>query len=235
MRGFGRTLLACTAMLAVAACADSTTSPSARPTHALSPANRPSLSVSAADLFGGYRTTTFTVTSKGGSFEIGNLYTVTFPANSVCDPITSGYGPSTWNSSCATLADGQSITVTATYGFHHGGPVVDFSPALRFNPSTTVTISSGLYAPLLVAFRSYWLGHPAALDWLGIYYTPDLGATDITDAASDSTLRTYVNLTTGQVWRRVKHFSGYSIATGEPCTPSPDNPDCVDQSPIIQQ
>src|SRR6478672_7006683 len=85
-------------------------------------------------LFGGPRSTTFTVTAAGGSFDVG-MFTVNFPANSVCDPTASSYGPGTWDSACQTLGDGQSITVKATYGFTlGGGPVVDFSPALRFNP-----------------------------------------------------------------------------------------------------
>ena len=63
--------------------------------------------------FGGSRSTTFTVTAAGGSFDVG-MFTVNFPANSICDPNTSGYGPGTWDSPCNTLADGQSVTVTAT-------------------------------------------------------------------------------------------------------------------------
>lgn len=235
MRGYSRIVVACFVALGAAACSDSATSPSA-PTRQLSPSNRPSLTLAPGVMFGGARTTTFTVTSNGGSFNIGGLYTVNFPANSVCDPSVSSYGPGTWDDSCTTLGAGQSVTITATYGFTFGGPVVDFAPALRFNPNTNVTISTGLYAPLLTAFKSYWLANPSALHWLGIYYTPNFGHTTVTDGAFDSSLVTHVNLTTGQIWRRVKHFSGYSVSTGEPCTPSPDNPDCVDDGgPQIQQ
>jgi hypothetical protein len=187
-------------------------------------------------LFGGPRTTTFTITAAGGSFDAG-VFTVNFPANSVCDPTSSTYGPGTWDSPCATLGDGQSVTVTATYGFTFGGgPVVDFSPALRFNPKTTVTISTDLYAPVLTYFRSYWLSNPDALRFFGMYYTPDFGATGFTDAGRDASLATHVNLTTGIVWRRVKHFSGYNISSGLPCDPSPDDPDCIDTGgPTIDQ
>ncbi len=234
MSGYSRSLLACFVALAAAACSDSATSPNS--SRELAASNRPSLTLSPNSVFAGDRTVTFDVTAAGGTFNIGGMYAVTFPANSVCDPNTSGYGPGTWDTSCTTLAAGQSVTITATYGFQFGGPVVDFSPALRFNPNTNVTISSGLYAPLLTAFRSYWLANPSSLHWLGIYYTPDLGQTLITDGAFDSSLRTHVNLTTGIIWRRVKHFSGYNLATGQPCTPSPDDPDCVDDGgPIIEQ
>jgi hypothetical protein len=45
-----------------------------------------------------------------------------------------------------------------------------------------------------------------------------------------------VNLTTGLVWRRVKHFSGYSVTSGLACDPSPGNPDCVDTGgPVVDQ
>ena len=195
---------------------------------------RPDLRPSA--LFGGLRSTTFTLTSAGGSFNVG-MFTVNFPANSVCDPKTSSYGPGTWDSACATLADGQSVTVTATYGFTlTGGPVVDFSPALRFNPATTVIISTDAYAPVLTYFKSYWLANPGALRYFGMYYTPDLGATAFTDAGLDISQATHVNLTTGLVWRRVKHFSGYNVSSGLPCDPSPDDPDCIDTGgPTIDQ
>lgn len=187
-------------------------------------------------LFGGFRSTTFTVTAAGGSFDAG-LFTVNFPANSVCDPKTSSYGPGTWDSPCNTLSDGQSVTVTATYGFVlGGGPVVDFSPALRFNPNTTVTLSTDVYAPVLTYFRSYWLSNPDALRFFGMYYTPDFGTTGFTDAGRDASLVTHVNLTTGLVWRRVKHFSGYNISSGLPCEPSPDDPDCIDDGgPDVHQ
>jgi len=49
-------------------------------------------------------------------------------------------------------------------------------------------------------------------------------------------IATHVNLTTGIVWRRVKHFSGYNISSGLPCDPSPDDPDCIDTGgPTIDQ
>jgi hypothetical protein len=222
------------AALTIGGCSEST-SPTTLPRGiSVGPDGRPDLRPSA--LFGGLRSTTFTLTSAGGSFDVG-MFTVSFPANSVCDPNTSSYGPGTWDSPCDTLDDGQSVTVTATYGFtFSGGPVVDFTPALRFNPKTTVTISTGAYAPVLTYFRNYFLNNPGALRYFGMYYTPDFGATAFTDAGRDNSQATHVNLTTGLVWRRVKHFSGYNISSGLPCDPSPDDPDCIDTGgPTIDQ
>jgi hypothetical protein len=69
-----------------------------------------------------------------------------------------------------------------------------------------------------------------------MYYTPDLGTSAYTDAGKDNSLITHVNLSTGFVWRRVKHFSGYNILTGLPCDPSPDDPNCIDDGgPSVEQ
>src|SRR5690242_16751207 len=122
------------ATLMIGACSEST-APTMPRGISVGPDGRPDLLPSG--LFGGPRSTTVTVTSAGGSFSAG-MFTVNFPANSVCDPKVSSYGTGTWDSPCATLGDGQSVTITATYGFTFtGGPVIDFSPALRFNPNTT--------------------------------------------------------------------------------------------------
>ena len=218
--------VAVVAALTIGGCSESTAPTSLPRGLSVGPNGRPDLRPVA--LFGGFRSTTFTVTAAGGSFDAG-MFTVNFPANSVCDPAASSYGPGTWDSECTTLGDGQSITVKATYGFTlSGGPVVDFSPALRFNPKTTVTISTDVYAPVLTFFRSYWLSNPDALRFFGMYYTPDFGTTGLTDAGRDASLVTHVNLTTGLVWRRIKHFSGYNVSSGLPCDPSPDDPDCID-------
>jgi len=237
MRGTLRTLIASVAAAVVAGCSDIATSPRDASTRAMSPGGAPALDINWSLWFSGYQTTTFTLTSAGGKFSVGNgLYTIAFPANSVCDPAVSSYGPGTWDQPCSTLQDGQSLTVTATYGFTNHGLSIDFSPALRFNPSTEVRISTGVYAPVLTTFASYFAAYPSTLHFLGIYYAPDLSSAGTTDAAFDSSLITHVNLSTGLVWRRIKHFSGYSIATGLPCDPSPDDPDCVDTGgPIVEQ
>jgi hypothetical protein len=203
----------------------------------LSPGGVPSLDFNPSLTWNSYRTTTFTLTADGGKFSTGDgLYTIVFPSNSVCDPDKSSYGPGTWDLPCATLETGRAITVTATYGFTNHGLSIDFSPALRFNPSKEVRISTGVYAPILTMFSSYFAANPSALHFLGIYYATDLSSAGTTDAAFDRSLTTHVNLTTGMVWRRIKHFSGYNVVSGLPCDPSPDDPDCVDGGgPLVEQ
>jgi hypothetical protein len=231
MQRFSRTLpIAGAAVLAVLSisCSESTTAPSGSGLRHVPASGTPSLDFNPGALFNGTRSTTFTVTSAGGLFQVGGLYFVNFPANSICDPATSTYGPGTWDDPCTTLADGQSVTITATYGFTANGLSVDFSPALRFNPNTRVIIATTAYANVLTTFSTYFANNPSSLHFLGIYYDPQLGAPGQTDAGRDPSLVTHVNLNTGLVWRRIKHFSGYNVYTGLPCDPSPDDPDCID-------
>jgi hypothetical protein len=230
MRRFSKALpVTGAAVLAVLSisCDQSTTVPSAPRLKTIS-ADKPSLDYNSGALFDGVRTTSFTVTSAGGTYTIGGLYALNFPANSICDPATSSYGPGTWNDPCTTLADGQSITITATYGFTTSGFTIDFTPALRFNPNTKVLIATNVYANAITSNADYYAANPSALHYLGIYYSPQLSGQAQTDAGLDGSLVTHVNLKTGIVWRRIKHFSGYNIYTGLPCDPSPDDPDCID-------
>jgi hypothetical protein len=220
MRGFSRIAIAMLA-IGVAGCSESATSPR------LAPSDRPSLDYDGPLRFGGVRATTFKLTAAGGSFEIGGVYTLKVPADAVCVP-GSSYGPGTWDSPCETLGPGQSIQITARYGFSASGPSVDFSPDIRFSPKTEVTLSTDLFAPTLTTFRGLFAANPAWLRFFGIYYSRDFGATRVSDAAFDPSLRTHIDLRTGLVWRRVKHFSGYNQTSGKPCDPSPDDPDCID-------
>ena len=234
MRGFSRFVIAGCAVAAIAGCSDSTTSPREATSREVAPGDRPSLDYTGPSRFGGFKTATFTLTDAGGTYKIGDLYTLTVPADAVCAP-GSSYGPDTWDSPCATLNHKQSVQVTATYGFSNGGPVVDFSPDLRFSPKTEVTLSTMLFAPVLTSYRGFFAANPWALRYFGIYYTPDLGQTTVVDAALDPSLRTHIDLESGAVWRRVKHFSGYNQASGKACDPSPDDPDCVAiPSPVIE-
>lgn len=232
MRGSFRIVIAGVAIAAMAACSDSTTSPTNTAGRDVAPGDRPSLDYQGSSRFFGARSTSFTLTAAGGKFAIGDLYTLSVPANAVCK-VGSSYGPGTWDSPCETLSPGQSIKVTATYGFSRGGPVVDFSPDIRFSPKQQVTLATDVYAPVLLAFRGYFSANASALKYFGIYYTDDFGGKLVADAVTDQSLRTHVNLKTGYVWRRIKHFSGYNVVSGQACEVGPENPDCVSGPPPI--
>ena len=229
MPGTLRKLAVGAAALTVLACSDSALSPNGA-SRSLAPGGAPSLDVDASLLFIGVKTTTITLTSAGGTYSIGNgLFSIKIPSNAVCDPAVSSYGSGTWDSPCTTLASGQSLAVTVTYGFTSNNvPVLDVSPGIRFSPNSVVTLGTNAYAATIVANATYYASNQQALHYFGMYYTPDLGVTAYTDAANDNSLITHVNISTGYVWRRVKHFSGYNILNGLPCDPSPDDPNCID-------
>jgi len=220
VRGF----VASAALFAVAACADSTTSPRQIAPHTPS---APAFDFTATGSTLGVFQSDFAVGPEGGVFSIGGLYMISFPANSVCDPSRTTYGPSEWDKSCDVLASGQAVKVHASLSLSAGGLGVDFSPPMRFSPKTQVTISTDIFAPLITSNKDYFLKHPEALNVVAIFYSSSLGVTGVSDFATDASLITHVDLNTGRIWRRVKHFSGYSIVSGEACEPSPDNPDCV--------
>jgi hypothetical protein len=221
VRGF----VASVAVFLLAACSDSTTGPRQIAPHSPS---APAFDFTATGAALGWFQSDFAVGPTGGSFSIGGLYTVNFPANSVCDPSQSTYGPSEWDKSCIVLGDGQAVKVHATLSLSSGGLAVDFSPPLRFSPKTQVTISTDIFASIIKSNRDYFTNHPDALNAVAIFYSSGLGLSGVSDFAADPSVITHVDLNTGRIWRRVKHFSGYSIVSGESCDPSPDNPDCVE-------
>ena len=228
-------LAALAALAAASACSESGTapqaaSPSARPTP-VAPAT--AFDYSNGGRFGA-QSNSFTLTAQGGSFNVNGLFTLNFPANSVCDPGQSSYGPGHWDDPCVTLSGDQSIQLHSVVVLTPNGMAVDFSPHLRFSPNTIVTISTNIFAPVLLANPSFFAQHPNSLSALVVSYSPSLSDSPVDDYVSDPSLITHVNLSTGQIWRRVKHFSGYSVTNGQPCDPSPDNPDCVEVDGLDQ-
>lgn len=224
MRAIVRGLTTGIALLTLGACGDSATSPRQLAPRAVS---APSFDIAATGATLGVSETDFVVGAQGGSFSIAGVYTVNFPANSVCDPSRSTYGATEWDNDCTVLDDGQTVAIHATVSLSSGVLAVDFTPALRFSPSTQVTIYTDLFASMIKGNKEFLGNHPDALNPLTLFYTPTLGGSAVKDFKADKSVKTHVDLNTGRVWRRVKHFSGYSVVTGESCEPSPDNPDCV--------
>ena len=213
MRSFLRCFGATAVLFAVAACSDTATTPSAPAVRTFAPRTSSFDYAQTGDVFGA-RSSDFKVTAKGGTFSVGGLFTLSFPANSVCDPARSSYGPTEWNRPCVTLSGNQSIAVHASLNLTGAGMAVDFSPALRFSPSTQVIISTNVFASAIRAGAGYFAANPDMLNFLAVYYTPSLGATPVPDFVADPSVITHVDLSSGTVWRRVKHFSGYSLTSG---------------------
>ena len=162
------------------------------------------------------QTLVFTINPTADSTRIGDFRLV-YEANSVCDPATSGYGAETWQNSCETL--NEPITITAKFWWHAGQAYADFSPNIRFAPDKNVYL---------------WLLRPEATgpmaDWMNydIWYTTVIDGMRyyVDEAYNDPSLATHVE-ENGQVWRRIKHFSGYNVFRGEPCDDTAGDPDCV--------
>ena len=124
------------------------------------------------------------------------------PALSICDPATSGYGSETWDLPCTPLRRPVEVRVRWKHRGGHGS--VEFEPDLRFVPS------------------------PNQREWviLAIYDRKPLESEDyrilwetksgklIDEAATDPTLRAYVDRRDNTVYRRIKHFSGYLVSAG---------------------
>lgn len=211
-------------MVVVAGCSESAVAPhavlqdGAAASVALAPQDRPTLSLSGDA--GGNESTSFTVGPQGGVFFVGNQ-AVVFPAHSICDPATSGYGTDTWNDSCTPLS--QPITIHAVTREANGRSQVDFSPSLRFVPSANPAKWVWMYMYTPSAARS------SNLSQFTIFYAPTLDAQLVDESLIDSTLRTYVDQQSGVSLRRIKHFSGYVVVSG-----AVNPPPCSDESSCNQ-
>lgn len=202
-------------MVVLAGCQEQVTSPAVQkvasgPVSAsFAPEGRPSLSLTVSSTSS--TSADFTVGPNGGVFFIGNN-AVYFPANSICDPATSGYGTGTWDNACAPAS--APIAIHADVRTLNGRSWVDFSPALRFVPSNDASkwVWMIMYAP--------GVSTASDLTKYNIYYAPTIGGTLVDETLTDPTLRTYVDRS-GLSMRRIKHFSGYT-SSAITCDPSVD-------------
>ncbi len=135
-------------------------------------------------------------------------FTLSYPADAVCDPAVSTYGPAEWDQPCITLTD--TITVTARFWFDNGIAQSEFSPDIRFNPAKTVTLSTIISAVKglddnALTRATFSIGYTRRVDALRYF---------INDAATDPRLATNIDFTSGRVSRTIQHFSGYFVQWG---------------------
>jgi hypothetical protein len=161
------------------------------------------------------RTVVFTLSPAGGVAKIGG-YTLGYPANAVCDPSVTAYGPDEWKNPCVTLD--EPITITAKYWTEDGRLHADFSPDIRFDPSKTVVIAT--YVKELVGAE---LSSDEVTSF-SMWYSARIGDTRyfIDDGAVDPDVATRFGQSedgksNGRVSRRVYHFSGYFVREGLWC------------------
>lgn len=138
-------------------------------------------------------------------YDLGEGNSMTFPPGSVCDPNTSTYGVTEWDKPCAVAKRTVAEHVKAWLDTD-GHPRVDFSPNIRFVPSPQPD------KWVMITFSDY----AASLDaWYNILYCPTETSGCYDESKTDPSLATVRNPVTGQVTRRIKHFSGYLVGAGD--------------------
>jgi hypothetical protein len=200
------------ALVAASACSDATSAPrtAARPAfdvQALQPLQA-RVGPGPADSRGPRardaedNTLTFTVdpnVSRTYAFGQNWIY---FPAQSICDPTTSGYGSTVWDAPCSAVT--RPIEVTVHWSNKGGYAYANFTPALRFVPADSRTYTRRVVLSLHTEKKLH------ELDAYSILYNTGDGWVD--ESLTDPTLRAWLDPLHDSVYRRVKHFSGYMVA-----------------------
>jgi hypothetical protein len=130
------------------------------------------------------------------------------PANSICNIATSGYGSAYWNRSCTPQTAPLVLTVTVK-GAATATPLIDFQPAMRFNPLTKVSLY--FYVPSVSeADRKAW-----TILYCGSWSSTQPSLTGcVNEAKFDTSLTTYIDYRASVLYRRIKHFSAYRVDDG---------------------
>ena len=211
-------LVGAVAALAVA-CRDSAVAP-ARSANSLSAAASPSLSAGGINqnrtLVG-----TIELSPNGGTYHVGD-FDIVLPAGAVCDPATTKYGARHWDEDCTPAASSITVNVIAK---KQGKQVsVDFQPDLRFRPDAGwVVIQTNAFSDVLTSPAVRQLSPKSGFfESFSIQYVPTGSSRQLNEFRStgDPSMLTHVDLRSGLVWRRVKHFSGYIVSLGAKCDPT---------------
>ena len=191
-------LIVVTGIVLLAACSDVPTAPNATRTAPITAASVISSGTSAdttVQLMLVDPTKKTTV-----NFGASSANKVVFPATSICDVALSTYGTDQWDQPCAPQLLPVTVTIKSWYDAD-GHPHSDFQPHMRFNPAAEAVI-------ITLKDRS------GVQPNLGIIYCADVNSGCVDESLTDSSLVTYRDLISGNYYRRVKHFSGYNIASG---------------------
>jgi hypothetical protein len=224
----GRSLAAvvlAAATFGLAACSDSTVAPATDTAPALAALPRPS-ALSASVSLGKGVTISASTTSKGVTRSViivdprvdvslgGDAEMVSIPANSICKPGVSGYGPEYWDKPCTVANTPITFEVESWTDKKTGQPRVEFTPDVRFSPTKMV----GLYLKSAAA-------QSAAKSSI-LWCTNKSKCVDESD--TDRTLVTQRDRSTGYLYRRVKHFSGYMVSVGLTLEPELEFPPAIE-------
>jgi hypothetical protein len=175
-----------------------------------SPLSRPPLLTTATFGEGDVWSADFLIDPAGTTITSG-LHSVRFPANSVCDPAASGYGPGTWELPCTPIATALRLHVDVT--MKDGRHVLKFTPDIRFVPAS----DSARFVMLTVNMPEVQTA-PDPSGYTILWTSPQ--GTLVDEGLTDSSLRTIVRQSEGLLLRRLKHFSGYTVYSGKSCDPA---------------
>ena len=177
--------------LLLAACAGETTSP--KPVRS-APVEATKALVGVVD--GVY---TYTINPNVSNTLLLGASRLTLPEHAICRLATSSYGPDSWNRECDE--EQGPVTITAVVrNAQTNSPSIEFSPAMRFSPDRNVQL-------YLKVDNAATLSSMSKVLYCGPF---SMLCTD--ESLSDSSLRTTIDVTNNTVFRRIKHFSGYTVA-----------------------
>jgi len=162
------------------------------------------------------------LTPRGGDFLLGG-FLLHVPAGAVCDPRTTNYGPAFWDDECTPLRSALRLQVQVQQ--QDGRLWIDFKPNVRFAPSSDASnwVTLTTWRPrgeLASALNSNQMRQFALL------YAKDVGVDPLDEGSIDRTMVTFVRMSDGFIWRRLKHFSGFTITLGRTCDTAAD-PTCT--------
>jgi hypothetical protein len=150
----------------------------------------------------GDRVATFTVDPNVSRSYTFGPHWIYFPAQSICDPATSGYGITLWDVPCARLS--HPIEVTVNWSNRSGYTVATFKPQLRFVPAAANSVNHWVILSLHNVKKLH------ELNLYDILYNGGDGWID--ESLTDPTLHAWLDPLHNSVVRRIKHFSGYMVA-----------------------
>jgi len=145
---------------------------------------------------------TFVWTPTDGATQRFGDHEIVIPAGAVCDPATSSYGIGHWDEPCTPATAPIAITAT-TFADAGGHPYVDFTPSIRFVPTSEVYLY--LHDGIRDGRNTLAFAYCATTTYC------------FDEASVDSSLATQRVGRTRILYRRLKHFSGYTIIDSGDC------------------
>ena len=133
----------------------------------------------------------------GDTFTLAGTHIVELVQGSVCDPAVSSYGVGEWEKPCTVIS--KPLTFTAkSWTDENGHPRVTFSPDVRFAPGKVNT--------MWLKDRQASADPTYKIDWCSSSRT-----SCVDESLADPAVATRRDAANGRLYRRVKHFSGYTV------------------------